>query len=73
MVTADLKLKLELINKITKLKEIRIVKELKKLLDFELDEDIYELSHQQKNRIAKAKKKSILVEKFTQMKVLKKK
>ena len=44
MSTAELKLKLELINKITELKEIRIVKELKKLLDFELDKEIFELS-----------------------------
>lgn len=56
MSTAELKLKLELINKITELKEIRIVKELKKLLDFELDKEIFELSQKQKNRITKARK-----------------
>lgn len=56
MSSADLKLKLDIINRITELKEIRVIKEIKKLLDFELDEDIYELSQDQKERIAKARK-----------------
>lgn len=56
MSTAELKLKLELINKITELNEIRIIKELKKLLDFELDEEVYKLSQKQKKRISKARK-----------------
>ena len=56
MSTAELKLKLELINKITDLKEIRIIKELKKLLDFELDEEIFDLYQKQTNRISKARK-----------------
>ena len=65
MSTAELKLKLELINKITELKEIRIVKELKKLLDFELDKEIFELSQKQKNRITKARKEYYNGEVFT--------
>ncbi|QIG88661.1 hypothetical protein MTP09_06055 [Chryseobacterium suipulveris] len=65
MSTAELKLKLELINKITELKEIRIIKELKKLLDFELDEEIFELSKKQKNRIMKARKEYTNGETFT--------
>ena len=56
MSTAELKLKLELINKIT---------ELKKLLDFELDEEIFELSKKQKNRIMKARKEYTNGETFT--------
>lgn len=65
MSTAELKLKLELINKIIELKEIRIVKELKKLLDFELDKEIFELSQKQKNRITKARKEYSNGEVFT--------
>ncbi|MCO5233126.1 MAG: hypothetical protein LC105_03425 [Chitinophagales bacterium] len=56
MSTAELKLKIELINKITELKEIGIIKDLKKLLDFELNEDVFELSQIQKKRITKARK-----------------
>ena len=55
MNTAELKLKLELIHKITELNEVRIIKELKKLLDFELDEEVFELSQKQKNRISEAR------------------
>ncbi|WP_300672606.1 hypothetical protein [Soonwooa sp.] len=55
MSPAELKLKLELINQITELKEIRIVKELKKLLDFELNEEVFELSQKQKDRIKEAR------------------
>ena len=55
MSSAELKLKLDVINKITELKEIRIVEEIKKLLDFELDETVFELSQKQKDRITKAK------------------
>lgn len=65
MSTAELKLKLELINKITELKEVRIINEIKKLLDFELDEEIFELSAQQKERIAKAKKEYTLNQTFS--------
>ena len=56
MSSAELQLKLDVINRITELKEIRVIKEIKKLLDFELDEEIYVLSQQQQNRIAEARK-----------------
>ena len=56
MSSAELQLKLDVINKITELKEIRIIREIKKLLDFELDEDVFVLSKQQENRIAEARK-----------------
>ncbi len=55
MSTTKLELKLELINKITELENFRIIKELKKILDFELDEGVFELSQKQKTRIEKAK------------------
>ena len=51
-----MQLKLDVINKITELKEIRVIREIKKLLDFELDEDVFVLSKQQENRIAEARK-----------------
>ncbi len=53
MSTSDLKI--DLINKISQLKEIRIIQEIKRLLDFELENEVYELNVNQKNRIAKAK------------------
>ena len=56
MSSAELQLKLDIINKITELKEIRVIREIKKLLDFELDEDVFVLSKQQENRIAEARK-----------------
>ncbi|GGG57168.1 hypothetical protein [Epilithonimonas arachidiradicis] len=56
MSSAELQLKLDIINRITELKEIRVIKEIKKLLDFELDEEIFELSKQQQDRIAEARK-----------------
>lgn len=56
MSSAELQLKLDVINKITELKEIRVIKEIKKILDFELDEEIYVLSKQQESRIAEARK-----------------
>ncbi|KFC19926.1 hypothetical protein [Chryseobacterium sp. FH1] len=56
MSSAELQLKLDVINKITELKEIRVIREIKKLLDFELDENAFVLSKQQENRIAEARK-----------------
>ena len=42
MSTSELQLKLDIINRITELKEVRVIKEIKKLLDFELEENLYE-------------------------------
>lgn len=53
MNTSDLKL--DLINRITQLKEVRIVEEIQKLLDFELDQSEYTLDESQKERIAEAR------------------
>lgn len=60
MSTAEIKL--DLINKITNLKETRIIEEIQKLLDFELDEGIFEVSALQKVRLAEAKNDIILSE-----------
>jgi hypothetical protein len=55
MSNAELKLKLEVINKITDLKESRIINEIKRLLDFELEENIFELSNNQVLRVNEAR------------------
>ena len=60
MSTAEIKL--DLINKITNLKETRIIEEIQKFLDFELDEGIFEVSALQKVRLAEAKNDIILSE-----------
>jgi vacuolar-type H+-ATPase subunit H len=48
-------LKIDLINKITQIKETNVIKEIKRVLDFELDEGIFQLTNAQKKRIADAK------------------
>ena len=60
MSTAEIKL--DLINKITNLKETRIIEEIQKFLDFELDEGVFEVSALQKDRLAEAKNDTILSE-----------
>lgn len=45
-------LKINLIQRITQLKERRIIEEIQKLLDFELDTGEYILTDSQKDRIA---------------------
>lgn len=60
MSTAELKI--DLINKITKLKEVRIIEEIQKFLDFELDKGEYKLSISQRKRILEAKNDKILSE-----------
>ncbi|MCL1637870.1 hypothetical protein OZ664_18565 [Elizabethkingia sp. HX WHF] len=52
MNTAELKI--DIINKITKLKEARIVEEIQKILDFELDQGVFQLSDAQNKRIIEA-------------------
>ncbi|WP_288243815.1 hypothetical protein [uncultured Chryseobacterium sp.] len=52
MNTSDLKI--DLIKRITQLKEPRIIEELHKLLDFELSTNDYILTDSQKERIAEA-------------------
>lgn len=60
MSTAEIKL--DVINKITSLKETRIIKEIQKLLDFELDNGVFHVSDEQKERLNEAKSDSILTE-----------
>ncbi|WP_445430440.1 hypothetical protein [Chryseobacterium indoltheticum] len=55
MSTSELQMKLDLINRISILDDARIIKEIKKLLDFELDEKVYELNQSQKDRIEEAR------------------
>ncbi|MCB9202053.1 MAG: hypothetical protein H6604_03260 [Flavobacteriales bacterium] len=61
MSTAELKI--DLINKITKIKEDWIIKEIKKLLEFETDTTIFSLSTKQKKRIIEAQNDNTLTEK----------
>lgn len=53
MNTSDLKI--DLINRITQLKEARIIEEIQKILDFELDQNEYILTDEQKERVAEAR------------------
>lgn len=55
MSTSEQQMKLDIINRISVLDDARIIKEIKKLLDFELDEKVYELNQSQKNRIEEAR------------------
>ncbi|VXB35546.1 MULTISPECIES: hypothetical protein [Chryseobacterium] len=55
MSTSELQMKLDLINRISILDDARIIKEIKKLLDFELDEKVYKLNQPQKSRIEEAR------------------
>ncbi|MCI3936371.1 hypothetical protein MQX03_04120 [Chryseobacterium aahli] len=56
MGTSELQIKLDIINKITELKDVRIIKQLQRFLDFELDKEIYQLSEEQSSRIEEARK-----------------
>ena len=60
MSTAELKL--DIINTITNLKESYIIEEVKKLLDFELDESTYKITDKQRKRLTEAKSDKILSE-----------
>lgn len=53
MNTSDLKI--DLINRITQLKEARIIEEIQKILDFELDQNEYILNAEQKERVAEGR------------------
>ena len=48
-------LKLDLIQKITELEEIRIIEDLNRLIDFEMSEEVYQLSNEQEHRISEAR------------------
>ncbi len=58
MSTAELKL--DLINKIANIKELYIIEELKNLIDFELDETLYQVNENQRKRLIEAKKDKVI-------------
>lgn len=60
MSTAELKL--DIINRITNLKEPHIIEDIKKLLDFELDESVYQINDKQRKRLTEAKTDKVLTE-----------
>jgi hypothetical protein len=60
MSTAEMKL--DLINKIIRLNETRIIEEIQNLLDFELDEGVFQISDIQKERLIEATNDPILSE-----------
>lgn len=60
MRTAEVKL--DIINRITNCKESYIIEEIKKLLDFELDESVYQINDQQRKRLTEAKTDKVLTE-----------
>lgn len=53
MSTAELKI--ELITRIANTKESHIIEELRKFLDFELENNVFELNLQQQQRVSEAK------------------
>lgn len=62
MSTAELKL--DIINRITNLKDIYLIEQIQRLLDFELENATYSLSEEQEQRLSEAR------EEFSQGKVL---
>ena len=48
-------LKIDLINKITQLKESYVIEEINRILDFESDKGIFKLTSKQKDRILEKK------------------
>jgi hypothetical protein len=60
MSTAELKI--DVISRITTLQEIRIIEEIQKLLDFEMDQGVFQLTENQKKRILEAKNDLVLTE-----------
>lgn len=58
MSTAELKL--DIITEISALKDIRIIEEIKTLLDFESDKNVFKLSELQKKRIIEAQNDEVI-------------
>jgi len=52
MSTAELKI--DLIKRISELSNVSVIEQVKRLLDFELSDEVYKLSSEQKERIALA-------------------
>ena len=60
MSTAEIKL--DLISKIMRLKETRIIEEIQNFLDFELDDGIFYVSDLQKSRLTSAKNDIVITD-----------
>ena len=60
---STVELKLDIIDKIVNLKESYIIEDIKNLLDFELNEKIYQINDAQRKRLNEAKTDKILTEK----------
>lgn len=56
-------IKIDLINRITQIKETRLIEEIQNLLDFELNKGVFEISDIQKDRLIEAKKDTVISEK----------
>lgn len=56
-------IKIDLINRITQIKETRLIEEIQNLLDFELNKGVFEISDVQKDRLIEAKKDTVISEK----------
>lgn len=56
-------IKIDLINRITQIKETRLIEEIQNLLDFELNKGVFEVSDIQKDRLIEAKKDTVISEK----------
>ena len=56
-------IKIDLINRITQIKETRLIEEIQNLLDFELNKGVFELSDIQKDRLIEAQKDTVISEK----------
>jgi hypothetical protein len=67
MNTAELKL--DIIAKISSIQEVRIIEELKKMLDFELENPIYRLNKEQIERIEEARKDTVISEKEANLEI----
>jgi hypothetical protein len=55
-------LKIDVINQISQINEVRIFKEIQKLLDFELEKGFYQINELQKARLIEAKSDIVLTE-----------
>ncbi len=56
-------IKIDLINRITQIKETRLIEEIQNLLDFELNKGVFEVSEIQKDMLIEAKKDTVISEK----------
>ncbi len=69
MSTAELKLKV--INRITNITDNNLIEQIHRLIDFELEKDVYELNEEQTQRIAEAKEEYQKGETLTNEEVIK--